>query len=94
MLDPQFDFLGVQGNRLSGRIERPRTRCNRYAVLRAGRCHGGTVGRAQTANVAADSARRMDEPEGIAQAVRFLASGESRYMPGAGIVVDGGLAQL
>lgn len=39
-------------------------------------------------------ARRMGDPEEIAQAVLFLASDESRYMLGAEIVVDGGFAQL
>jgi NAD(P)-dependent dehydrogenase (short-subunit alcohol dehydrogenase family) len=39
-------------------------------------------------------ARRMGDPEEIAQAVLFLASDESRYMLGAEIVVDGGFSQL
>jgi NAD(P)-dependent dehydrogenase (short-subunit alcohol dehydrogenase family) len=39
-------------------------------------------------------ARRMGQPQEIAQAVLFLASDESRYMLGAEMVVDGGFAQL
>ena len=33
MLDQQFDFLGAQGNRLSGRIERPQTTPRGWAIF-------------------------------------------------------------
>ncbi|MEU3984528.1 SDR family oxidoreductase [Streptomyces sp. NPDC026672] len=37
---------------------------------------------------------RLGQPEEIASAVAFLASGEASFITGADIQVDGGLAQI